>query len=182
MCGNIAKVRATVRIARNALTIVPDLEVVAAFAATADDRDIRSTGIDGVLYQFGDGLQRIRLRQRDDGDRVPVVPDAEFAPLIRAIARRWFLRHKMTGGFEVLSLKALVGNLRRLNRTFCLPTANWRLVWCPRRDSNPEPTDYESAALTVELQGHNNLLRYQTVVRIVTSGCRFCEFSRGKIF
>ena len=26
--------------------------------------------------------------------------------------------------------------------------------WCPRRDSNPEPTDYESAALTVELQGH----------------------------
>jgi hypothetical protein len=27
--------------------------------------------------------------------------------------------------------------------------------WCPRRDSNPEPTDYESAALTVELQGHN---------------------------
>ena len=25
--------------------------------------------------------------------------------------------------------------------------------WCPRRDSNPEPTDYESAALTVELQG-----------------------------
>ena len=27
--------------------------------------------------------------------------------------------------------------------------------WCPRRDSNPEPTDYESAALTVELQGQN---------------------------
>ncbi len=29
--------------------------------------------------------------------------------------------------------------------------------WCPRRDSNPEPTDYESAALTIELQGHKNL-------------------------
>ena len=29
--------------------------------------------------------------------------------------------------------------------------------WCPRRDSNPEPTDYESAALTVELQGHSRL-------------------------
>ena len=28
------------------------------------------------------------------------------------------------------------------------------IPWCPRRDSNPEPTDYESAALTVELQGH----------------------------
>ena len=31
------------------------------------------------------------------------------------------------------------------------------LTWCPRRDSNPEPTDYESAALTVELQGHKDL-------------------------
>src|SRR5689334_23887832 len=31
--------------------------------------------------------------------------------------------------------------------------------WCPRRDSNPEPTDYESAALTVELQGHSWRLR-----------------------
>ena len=30
--------------------------------------------------------------------------------------------------------------------------------WCPRRDSNPEPTDYESAALTVELQGHKELI------------------------
>src|SRR5688500_16148882 len=26
--------------------------------------------------------------------------------------------------------------------------------WCPRQDSNLQPTDYESAALTVELQGH----------------------------
>jgi hypothetical protein len=34
-----------------------------------------------------------------------------------------------------------------------LPLA-YRVTWCPRRDSNPEPTDYESAALTVELQGH----------------------------
>src|SRR6266480_5828145 len=38
---------------------------------------------------------------------------------------------------------------------YCLlPT----VLWCPRRDSNPEPTDYESAALTVELQGHKDLL------------------------
>ena len=28
---------------------------------------------------------------------------------------------------------------------------------CPREDSNLEPTDYESAALTVELQGHKDL-------------------------
>ena len=35
--------------------------------------------------------------------------------------------------------------------------SNFLILWCPRRDSNPEPTDYESAALTVELQGHKNL-------------------------
>jgi len=35
-----------------------------------------------------------------------------------------------------------------------LMTRRSPVVWCPRRDSNPEPTDYESAALTVELQGH----------------------------
>lgn len=34
--------------------------------------------------------------------------------------------------------------------------SNYLFHWCPRRDSNPEPTDYESAALTVELQGHKN--------------------------
>ena len=80
MCGDIAKVRPAVGIAGNALAVIPDLQVVAAFAATANDRDIRCAGIDGILDQLGDGLQRIRLRQRDDRDRIPVVADAEFAP------------------------------------------------------------------------------------------------------
>ena len=35
---------------------------------------------------------------------------------------------------------------------------------CPRRDSNPEPTDYESAALTVELQGHKVGQTFQSVM------------------
>ena len=37
---------------------------------------------------------------------------------------------------------------------------NWPVIWCPRRDSNPEPTDYESAALTVELQGHTKVKKW----------------------
>ena len=40
MCGDIAKVRPAVRSARNTLTVVPDLQVVAAFTSTANDRDI----------------------------------------------------------------------------------------------------------------------------------------------
>ena len=87
MCGHIAKVGATGRIARNALPVIPHLQVVAAFAATADDRDTRGAGIDGVFDQLGDGLQWIRLREGDDRDRIPVVADAQLAPLIGAIAR-----------------------------------------------------------------------------------------------
>ena len=59
MCGDIAKVWPPVSIARNALPVITDLQVVAAFAATANDRDIGGAGIDGVLNQLGDGLQRI---------------------------------------------------------------------------------------------------------------------------
>ncbi len=47
---------------------IADLQVMAAFAATANDRDIRCAGINGILDQLGDGLQRIRLRQGDDLD------------------------------------------------------------------------------------------------------------------
>ncbi len=30
----------------------------------------------------------------------------------------------------------------------------WRVLWCPRTDSNRRPADYKSAALPAELQGH----------------------------
>jgi hypothetical protein len=46
-----------------------------------------------------------------------------------------------------------IANAFLIKLTVHLPTDSW----CPRRDSNPEPTDYESAALTVELQGHTTL-------------------------
>ncbi len=61
----------------------------------------------------------------------------------------------MSGALEMTSAitKATDGERWRL----CLFRTAIRANWCPRRDSNPEPTDYESAALTVELQGHNNL-------------------------
>ena len=33
-------------------------------------------------------------------------------------------------------------------------------LWCPRTNSNREPTDYKSVALPVELQGHKYFLSY----------------------
>ena len=52
--------------------------------------------------------------------------------------------------------------------------------WCPRRDSNPEPTDYESAALTIELQGHNNLqaIIFGSVAETVATARAFSSFDR----
>ncbi len=35
--------------------------------------------------------------------------------------------------------------------------------WWACRDLNPEPTDYESAALTVELQARNSILTFQAL-------------------
>ena len=46
----------------------------------------------------------------------------------------------------------------KASRYLARPSLLGDVVECPRRDSNPEPTDYESAALTVELQGHKNEL------------------------
>ena len=44
--------------------------------------------------------------------------------------------------------------------------------WCPRRDSNPEPTDYESAALTVELQGLTILLECRAILAEMKTGAK----------
>ena len=42
-------------------------------------------------------------------------------------------------------------------------------IWCARRDLNPQPTDYESAALTVELQGP----RLYQFIRVDADGANF---------
>ena len=40
-------------------------------------------GVDAILDEFGNGLQRVRLGKRDDVDRIPVVADAKLAGLLR---------------------------------------------------------------------------------------------------
>src|SRR6266511_318285 len=56
MGGDIAKVWPAIRIAGDSLPVIPDFQVMAAFAATANDRDILCMGVDGILDQLGDGL------------------------------------------------------------------------------------------------------------------------------
>ena len=60
---------------RDAFAVVDDLYVVLALLLAANDRDVLRTGVDGVLDELGDGLQRVILRERDDGDHAPMVAD-----------------------------------------------------------------------------------------------------------
>src|SRR5216683_5435678 len=46
------------------------------------DRDRLCVRINAVLDEFGDGFQRITLRERDDPDCVPVIPDAQLAAVL----------------------------------------------------------------------------------------------------
>ena len=36
-------------------------------------------GVDAVFHEFRDGLEGIRLRERKDGDGIPMIADAEFS-------------------------------------------------------------------------------------------------------
>src|SRR6185503_1072483 len=86
---------------RDPLPVITDLQIVIAFAATANDRDSGGARIDGVLNQFRHGLQRIGLGKGDDGDCVPVVADTQSTAFEGTICQCWFLRHR-TGFYSVL--------------------------------------------------------------------------------
>src|SRR5258708_6976801 len=47
----------------------------------AGDRDGLRMRIDTVLDELRDRFQGIALRERDDADRVPIIPDAQFAAI-----------------------------------------------------------------------------------------------------
>ena len=79
MGGNILKVRLAFIVTGNAFAIIGDAqELFAAFLA-ANDADVLRLCINAVLDELCDGLERIVLRERDDGDRAPGVADAQFS-------------------------------------------------------------------------------------------------------
>jgi len=60
---------------------------VLAVLAAARDGDGLRVSIDRVLDEFGDRLERITLRERDDADGVPVIADLEPTALIGSESR-----------------------------------------------------------------------------------------------
>jgi hypothetical protein len=60
--------------------------------ASTRNGDRACLGIDAVLNEFGDGLERAALRERNDGNGVPIVPNLESAASLVAL----LLRHRCT--------------------------------------------------------------------------------------
>ena len=75
--GDVAEIGPPLGVARHAVAVVADREEMPAVLAAARDRDGARARVDAVLDQLGDRLERAALRQRDDGDRVPVVADLQ---------------------------------------------------------------------------------------------------------
>src|SRR5580700_10136854 len=85
MSRDVLEVRHPVRIAGNAVAIVLHRQIVLAVLAAARDGNGLGVGIDAVLDELRDGLERIALRERDDTDGIPIIADPQFTAL-------WFLR------------------------------------------------------------------------------------------
>src|SRR5438105_7250786 len=76
--GDVAEIGNAVSIARNAIAIVADGEIVFAVLPTTRDRDLSRVRVDAVLDELGNSFQRVALRQGDDPDCVPVIADSQL--------------------------------------------------------------------------------------------------------
>ena len=81
MSRDVPEVRQPVRIARDALAIVLHRQIVFAVLTTARDDNGLGVCIDAVLDKLSDGLERVALRERDDADGIPIIPDPQFTTL-----------------------------------------------------------------------------------------------------
>ena len=73
--GDVAEIGNAVSIARNAIAIVADGEIVFTVLSTTRDRDLSRVRVDAVLDELGNSFQRVALRQGDDPDCVPVIAE-----------------------------------------------------------------------------------------------------------
>ena len=81
MRGNVPEIWKAVFIAGHAIAIVPKYQEMLAVLTATGNRNVPGMGVDAVLDQLRNGLQRIALRKCDDADRIPVVADPQLTML-----------------------------------------------------------------------------------------------------
>src|SRR5262249_60883864 len=84
--GDVAEAPRPAPVARVPASVVADAQILPGGLPAAGDRPQARLGVDAVLHQFGDDLQWIGLRQRDDSDGVPVITDPQSAPRLAEVA------------------------------------------------------------------------------------------------
>jgi hypothetical protein len=77
---DIAKIRPALAVSRHPFAIIADSEERSAMLAPACNRDGMRLGINAVLDQLCDGLQGAALRERNDGNGIPVIAYPQPAP------------------------------------------------------------------------------------------------------
>ena len=101
MGGHIAEVRLALAVARHPFAVVADRKEMLAVLAGARNRNGVRLGIDAVLDQLGNRLQRAALRQRDDRDCVPVIADLQPAARFGRLASVVISQSDQTAQFLV---------------------------------------------------------------------------------
>src|SRR6185436_7612296 len=76
---NVVEIGLAVGIPAYALTVVLHAQVMLTLLLAPGDDDRLRASVDAVFYELGHRLERIALRQGDDGDRIPVIADAQVA-------------------------------------------------------------------------------------------------------
>ena len=76
---HVVEIRLAVGIPAHALAVVLHAQVMLPLLLAPGDDDRFRARIDAVFDQLGHRLERIALRQGDDGDRIPVIADAQIA-------------------------------------------------------------------------------------------------------
>src|ERR1700689_3757815 len=76
----------------------------------ASDGDGLCVRIDAVLDEFGNRLERVALRQSDNSNRIPVIPDSQFAAVL--VTGFHPAQHSNVGTGSAL-LKIMRASLRR---------------------------------------------------------------------
>ena len=92
--AHVAKIRNALVISRYALTVIADRQVMVTPFPTTGDIDLPGTCVDAVLDELGHCFERIALRQRDDGDGVPVVTDTKPPGVARLAGFSPGFRHR----------------------------------------------------------------------------------------
>jgi len=94
---HILEIRHAILVGRDAVAVVGNADERLLLFAAANNRDVPGVGVNAVLDELRDGLQRIGLGQCDDGNRVPVVANASSARLFGALSNLLaFLAHRIS--------------------------------------------------------------------------------------